>query len=121
MEPQSPAAKPSAPGPTSPTDVAIAFMTLYSRPSLDELTWWRGVSGYFTPQAAIDYHGIDPINIPASKVTGAAKTLPSGSTQLSKVHVPTNAGIYLVVLARSADDPSWRVARVLPPEQEVGD
>ena len=106
---------------SSPQGVAVTFMRLYARPSVDAATWWRDLSDYFTPQASIDYQTVDPANIPAKKVTGQAKLLPSSSPNLARAHVMTDYGTYLVVMSRGAEDPTWKVARVVPPEEGVGD
>lgn len=106
---------------SSPQGVAVAFMRLYARPTVDAATWWRDLSEYFTPQASIDYQTVDPANIPAKKVTGQAKLLPSSSPNLARAHVMTDYGTYLVIMSRGAEDPTWKVARVVPPEEGVGD
>lgn len=106
---------------SSASGVAVVFMTLFARPTVDQVTWWRDISGYFTPQGAIDYQGTQPYRIPVRKVTGKGRLISTDSPQLAKVQVPTDIGIYLVVLSRSTDDPSWKVARIMPPEIEAGD
>lgn len=101
---------------------ARKVMTLFARRTVDADRWIKDLRPWLTPQAAEDYSYTDPANVPATKVTGTPKVIPTDSATLARVHVPTDAGTYLVVLTR-ADSATWKVARITPPETEaeVGD
>ena len=105
---------------TGAAGVAQKVMVLFARPGVDAARWMKDLDPYLSAQAQQDYQGTAPANVPARKVTGRAAVVATDSTRLARVHVPTDAGVYLVVLSRSASDPTWRVERITPPE-EVGD
>jgi hypothetical protein len=115
----------TAPEPTADRDrtaaavLAAKVMRLYARPDVDAGRWLRDLAPYFSVTAQQDYQGTDPATIPARQVTGRPGVVATDSTRLARVHVPTDAGMYLVVLSRSPADPTWRVERIRPPE-EVG-
>ena len=119
----------TAPEPTADKDRAEAVlaaekvMVLFARTGVGADRWMKDLEPYLSAQAQQDYQGTDPANVPARKVTGRATVVATDSARLARVHVPTNAGVYLVVLSRSPSDPTWRVERITPPEEpeEVGD
>ena len=96
-------------------------MRAFARPSAPAGEWWREFSAFLTPQAIADYTGTDPANVPAHRVTGPGRVIGTDSDLLARIQVPTDAGSYLVLLVRSPEVPDWRVDRLLPPEQRVGD
>lgn len=116
----------ATPEPTADPDraeaasVAQKVMVLFARPGVDATRWMKDLEPYLSPQAQQDYQGSNPANVPARKVTARAAVVATDSARLARVHVPTDAGVYLVVLSRSPGDPTWRVERITPPE-EVGD
>lgn len=93
---------------------ATAFMRAYGRTDLPQDQWWRGVSGYFSPQARTAYAAADVTNIsPLSIEPNAAKLEQSSNAYRAQVAVPTSAGTYLISLVRS--DTDWLVERATPP------
>lgn len=96
--------------------IAIKAMTLYARRDIAAAQWIDDLAAVLTVQAAQDYAGTDPANVPPTAVTGPAKVIATDSAWLARVQVPTDVGLYLVTLSRTADDPTWRVARFTPPE-----
>jgi hypothetical protein len=50
-------------------------------------------------------------------VTGPGHLAPSSTAEVARVAVPTDIGVYLVILSRTGDEPTtWRVERITPPE-----
>lgn len=98
------------------TDAAAKAMTAFARPDLDYDTWWKGIEPLLIQQAAEDYAYVDPANIPARQVTGAARLVDETSAYVAGVEVPTDAGVYLVVLSRADGASPWLVVRFTPPE-----
>lgn len=93
---------------------ATAFMRAYGRTDLPQDRWWRGVSGYFSPQARRAYAAADVTNISPLRIQANAAKLVEGSTPYrAQVAVPTSAGTYLISLVRS--DADWLVERATPP------
>lgn len=118
---------PAAPTPRSDpqrldaTGIAETAMRAFARPREPEASWWADFRAFLTPQAVADYAGTDPANVPARRVTGPGRVIPTDSDVLTRIQVPTDAGSYLVLLTRSPEFPDWRVDRLLPPERRVGD
>lgn len=100
--------------------VALAMgtevMRRFARRDIDADTWYNELVPYLTIQAALDYKNTDPANVPPTAVTGEARLTPASSEQVARVSVPTNAGVYLVILSRNPDLPDWRADRIMPPE-----
>ena len=98
------------------TDTATKAMTLFARRDVPAQRWFDDLSQLLTPPAAQAYVGTDPAKVPPTKVTGPASLTPGSVPRLARVAVPTDVGVYLVILSRSADDPRWLVERITPPE-----
>lgn len=95
---------------------AVAGMAAYARPDLPYDQWWAGLEPLLSGQAIPAYQTVDPVNIPVTRVTGEAN-LPSWDTpRIARVSVPTDAGVYLVIVSRNEADPVWRIERITPPE-----
>ncbi|NUU31803.1 hypothetical protein [Arthrobacter sp. C9C5] len=122
---------PQAPGGTVPATIGIAWdqaskdaavdaaenaMTDFARPTLDETQWANDLARWLTPQATADYSSVDPSNIPASRVTGAATlSVDEANGYGTTAAVPTNAGTYTLQLLRTGKDAPWKVNRLTPP------
>lgn len=122
---------PQAPGGTVPATIGIAWdqagkddaldvaenaMTDFARPTLDERQWANDLARWLTPQATADYSSVDPSNIPASRVTGAATlSVDEANGYGATAAVPTNAGTYTLQLLRTGKDAPWKVNRLTPP------
>jgi len=91
-------------------------MTAFARPSLDEETWWSELEPLLNAQAAQDYSYVDPANIPATAITGQGVLTDESSAYVGYVDVPTDAGIYRLILNRSDAVSPWLVSRISPPE-----
>lgn len=92
-------------------------MRTFARPDLDQKTWWAGVQPLLTQRASRDYAYVEPSVIPASKVTGKGALELTDSAYVASVKVPTDAGVYTVMLNRDSGDAPWRVIRFTPPEK----
>lgn len=100
---------------TTAEATADQAMRAYARPSLDAQTWWTELSALMTQQARQDYQYVQPSAIPANTITGPAALTDDTSAYVVHVDVPTNAGIYTVILTRQDGASSWLVARITPP------
>jgi hypothetical protein len=105
-----------------PTDDAVsqdAALTLgtaavqaFARPHVPAGQWWSELSPLLSPAAAMAYQGTDPLEVPASTVTGPARSGVSPSSFLATVFVPTDAGEYAVLLVREGGGAPWLVERM---------
>ncbi|MFF1831111.1 hypothetical protein [Paenarthrobacter sp. NPDC058233] len=97
-------------------DVAQKAMADFARPSVEEGQWANDFARWLTPQATADYSAVDPVNIPASRVTGPARlTVDEANGYGVTAAVPTNAGTYTLQLLRTGRDAPWKVNRLTPP------
>ena len=97
-------------------DVAENAMTDFARPTLNEKQWANDLARWLTPQATADYSSVDPSNVPASRVTGAATlSVDEANGYGATASVPTNAGTYTLQLLRTGKDAPWKVNRLTPP------
>ncbi len=90
-------------------------MRSFARPRLDAARWWAQLEPLLSPAAALAYQGTDPANVPARKVTGKPVLVDESSAYLARVKVPTDAGRYVVLLAREGAGEPWLVERITPP------
>lgn len=96
--------------------LAEQALALYARPDVTYDQWWADLSPLLSAQATLAYATVDPGTISVRAVTGDAN-LPSWDTpEVARVPVPTDVGVFLVVLSRSETDPVWRVERFMAPE-----
>lgn len=81
-------------------DAAVAFMSAFARPDpgTDPADWWAEVEPLMADRAAGEYALTDPQQVPFTKVTGPARSVPTPAPThlLRQVRVPTDAGSYLV-------------------------
>ncbi len=100
-------ASPTSQDSMSPTEqrevVAFAgrFAAAFARPagSTDYRAWWRAVAALMTDEAASDFMGTDPSEVPYTKVTGPITLLGGGDEEaywLQRVQVPTDAGVFVL-------------------------
>lgn len=112
-EPSVPAPEPS-PSTTSIPEVeasqytaaARTFMQTFARPpaAVPAEQWWQKVKPLLSAQAAQDYQGTDPANVPFTRITADPELVPAaGSAQgsgLTVARVETDTGTYLVVMTK---------------------
>lgn len=100
---------------TSAAKAAEVSMRTFARPGLNAVAWWRALAPLLTQQAKQDYSYVDPAAIPARRVTGPARLLPSQSGYVAEAQVPTDAGVYTLTLTRADPTAPWRTSRFTPP------
>lgn len=112
--------KPAPPWDADQRAAAIAAaekaLTAFARPDLSPTDWWAALSPLLTSQAQQDYQYVDPANIPAHQVTGAGQIVDESSRYAVYVDVPSDAGMYTIVLTRINGAAPWLAARFTPPE-----
>ncbi|MET7391880.1 hypothetical protein ABZS66_00065 [Dactylosporangium sp. NPDC005572] len=92
---------------------AVAFVTAWARPDLDQLAWLAGVIAFAMPEYAAVLASVDPANVPAHRVTGLA-TPRTATADAAEVDVPTDTGPIRVALVLR--DGRWVVADLHPAE-----
>lgn len=102
------------------TTIAREVMTAFARPSLSESRWWADLSPYLSAEAQDAYSGTDPAEVPVSRVTGDVDLVDLDSPLVAIAHVPTDAGLYAVTMARDPGTSHWLVQRITPPETNFG-
>ena len=93
-----------------------SVMRLFARRDVDAEQWWTDLAPLLTPAAVQAYRYTDPRNVPPTKLTGKAALTPASTPLVARVSVPTDAGVYLVLLARTDQSPQWLADRIMPPE-----
>lgn len=101
---------------TSALGAGQRVMTLFARRDVSADQWINDLAPHLTPTAAQAYKDTDPANVPPTKITGPVALTPASTPLVARVSVPTDAGIYLVILSRSDDNPAWLADRIMPPE-----
>lgn len=103
---------PSAAGAaSSPAEVARRFVTVWARPDLPVEAWQTDVIALATPEFGAQLRTVDPRDVPARSVTGAATTT-SAAEVTATVQVPTDAGPVVVEVAVMGS--SWLVSALAP-------
>jgi len=97
---------------------AVKAMTAFARPDLPEKQWWAALEPLLTAEGAQFYSFVDPANIPARKVTGPAVIVNEESAYVTDVDIPTDAGVYRLVITRPHGAAPWLVSRIAPKESE---
>lgn len=100
----------------SATAAATSAMDTFTSHLSDEAAWWRALAPQLSGQAAADYAGTSPAEVPARAVTGKATLVDDASAYLAVVKVPTDAGAYQVMLSRAGAGEPWLVERLTPPQ-----
>jgi hypothetical protein len=99
----------------SALNLANRAMIAFARPTAPEDQWWSDLSPMLSDTARSAYTGTDPASVPASNVTGRGELLPSESGYLATARVPTDAGVYTILLSRDGQNAPWAVERLTPP------
>ena len=95
--------------------IAEAAVRLYARPAVPAQTWLSALAPVLTARAQTALAGGNPAEIPATNVTGPARAESDEWDTFGTVTVPTDAGDYTVLLARTDVLAPWRVDRFTPP------
>ena len=101
---------------TSALDVGVTVMTLFARRDVPADQWIDDLTPYLTAGAAQAYRHTDPLNVPPTRVTGEPTLTPDSTPLVGRVAVPTDDGVYLVILSRDDEHPNWLADRIMPPE-----
>ncbi len=104
-----PSALPLRQAPQAALDVALRWTTAWVRPPAGTPAgqWLEGLRATTTPEYMGVLAGVDPGNIPATKVTGSPKAITVAPRSV-RVEVPTDALTLTEVLIDS--DVGWRVS-----------
>jgi hypothetical protein len=97
------------------TAAATTVLTAFARPGLSYDQWWAALEPLLSAQAQLDYAYVDPANVPAKAVTGAAQIVDESSAYVAHVQVPTDVGTYTLVLSRVDGSAAWLTERIIPP------
>jgi hypothetical protein len=101
----------------SPVDVATSFVAAWATTDRGEAEWLAGMRPWTTTELVLSMSGIDPAQVPATKVTGdAALTATKGDT--ATVSVPTDGGRVAVELVRQSG--AWKAVTLAPDDAPPG-
>lgn len=94
---------------------AAEIMTAFARPTLGYEDWWAALAPLLSDQAQQDYSFVDPANIPVHAVTGEGVLVDESSAFLARVQVPTDVGVYELLLSRTDATAPWVGEAITPP------
>lgn len=97
---------------TQATAVMAAFA---SAPGESAQQWWSQLRPLMSESGREVYASVDPANVPVTEVTGDAMVEATSVASVARVAVPTDAGVYVVVLVRTDKFPAWAADRLIPP------
>lgn len=100
----------------SAVETGTQVMRLFARRDVPAEQWWHDLVPLMTAQAQQAYRHTDPKNVPPTRITGTSTLTPASKALAARVSIPTDAGVYLVILARTDDSPAWLADRIMPPE-----
>jgi hypothetical protein len=95
--------------------LATKAMTAFARPQVPAPQWWADLSPLLSNPARRAYADTDPANVAAHEVTGDATLAPSASGYLATAEVPTDVGVWTLLLTRPGQNAPWTVERFTPP------
>ena len=94
---------------------ATEIMTAFARPSVSYEDWWAALAPLLSDQAQQDYAFVDPANIPVRAVPGEPVLVDESSAFLARVQVPTDVGVYELLLSRVDATAPWLGEAITPP------
>ncbi len=94
---------------------AQTVMLAYARPDLEFDEWWANLQPLLDQKATQDYAYMDPSRIVATTITGPPVITDETSAYVAYVDVPTNAGVYGLILSRVDGDSPWLASRFILP------
>ena len=92
-------ARSTASPPAAALNAAYRFAAAWVRGDLPRAQWYAGVEPLCSPAFAARLRTVDPGNVPASRVTGTARTSSSHPNTVVTA-VPTNGGVLSVTVTR---------------------
>ncbi len=100
----------------SVVSAGVRAMELYARPKITQARWYGDLAVLMTDQAKADYAYVEPQAIAATAVSSGGVLVDDTSAYVGHVSVPTDVGVYAVMLIRqSATDP-WLISKFTLPE-----
>ncbi|MFV2106435.1 hypothetical protein [Micromonospora sp. LOL_015] len=96
----------TSPGAADPPTVAVAFATAWLDRGLDAEQWHAGLRPYATEELAGKLVGVDPVAVPAERLTGEPAVIPYG-TNLVEVVIEVDSGTLRLRL--TGPDGQWLV------------
>lgn len=99
----------------SATVRAAEIMTAFARPHIPYEDWWADLAPLLSDQAQQDYAFVDPANVPVQAVTGDPVLVDDSSAFLARLQVPTNVGVYELLLSRTDATAPWVGETITPP------
>jgi cytoskeletal protein RodZ len=93
---------------------AQRFIVAFARTQAGQDAWWAGVRPLLSDDGVAYYEGTAAAEVPIKAVTGRSVPLPAEVENAVSVKVPTNDGVYVVDLVRSAPNQPWLVERAVP-------
>lgn len=100
----------------SAVTAAETVLSAFAQPDLSFDQWWAQVQPLLDQKASRDYSYMDPAVIPVTEVTGEGTLLDEDSAYVARVEVPTDAGLYTVIMSRADANAPWLTSRITPPE-----
>ena len=94
---------------------AAEIMTAFAQPTRPYEDWWADLVPLLSEQAQQDYSFVDPANIPVSALTGDPVLVDESSAFLARVEVPTDVGVYELLLSRTDATAPWVGESITPP------
>lgn len=95
---------------------AQTVMLAYARPDLGFDEWWANLQPLLDQKATQDYAYMDPSRIVATTITGPPVITDETSAYVAYVDVPTDAGMYGLILSRVDGDSPWLTSRFILPD-----
>jgi hypothetical protein len=95
--------------------LATKAMTAFARPQVPAPQWWADLLPFLSNPARRAYADTDPANVSAHGVTGPATLAAPVSGYLATAQVPTDVGVWTLLLSRPGQNAPWNVERFTPP------
>ena len=100
---------------SSAREMGERVMRRFARPQMSQTRWWQELRPLLSASAVQAWKGTDPASVPVRRVSGRVRVATAGSAYLAEVEVPTNVGIYVVLLVREGAGEPWRAEDIRPP------
>lgn len=105
---------------TKPIDIATAALTAYCSTDREQDEWKAGLEPYLSPRGRSVYSNTDVSRINACTVKEPVGDPETDGNLRQYVTIGTDAGEWLVTLARDAESDPWRVDAFTPPPEPGG-
>lgn len=105
---------------TKPADVATAALTAYCSTDREQEAWKDGLEPYLSPRGRSVYANTDVSRIDDCTVKDPAGDPEADGNLRQYVTITTDAGEWLVTVARDTETDPWRVDAFTPPPEPGG-